>query len=99
MNVTISTVNYEVTVANADNFYKIFNLTDRSLNSLMGTGCFVNNYNGAPDYSSSAINLSSAIYIVFALLTMSNRSLTQSFLLSLSSSNWASLISLRPSTT
>jgi hypothetical protein len=76
MNVTISTVNYEVTVSNSESFYKVFNLTDRSLGSLVGTGCFVNNYNGSPNYSSAAISTSYQVYVVFALVIMSKYVIT-----------------------
>lgn len=51
MNVTISTVPYEITVSDSTAFYTVFNVTDRSVSSLSKTGCFINNYNGNPDYS------------------------------------------------
>ena len=54
MNVTISTLNYEVTVASENDFYTVFNLTDRSLDSLVKTGCFINNYSDSVDYTSQA---------------------------------------------
>ena len=53
MNVTITTTNYEITVSNANQFYTSFNTTDRTLASLQGMGCFINNYDNAPDYSSA----------------------------------------------
>ena len=70
LNVTISTVNYEVTVADSNAFYTVFNLTDRSLASLIGTGCFINNYNGNPDYAAGALSGSYQVYVVFAFLMM-----------------------------
>lgn len=76
MNVTISTVNYEVTVSNSFNFYTVFNVTDRSISSLVGTGCFINNYNSSPDYSSQAMKTSYQIYVVFGLIIMSNSWIT-----------------------
>lgn len=71
MNVTISTINYEITVASANGFYKSFNTTSKSLADLTGMGCFINNYNGGPDYSSSVVGSSSWLaYVVCALLTL-----------------------------
>ena len=70
MNVTISTVNYEVTVADSDAFFKVFNLSDRSLQSLIDTGCFINGYNNGPDYGSGALALTYQFYTIMGLLIM-----------------------------
>ena len=70
LNVTISTVNYEVTVADSTEFYKVFNVTDRSLSSLINTGCLVNTYNGNPDYTSGALASTFQIYVLSGILMM-----------------------------
>lgn len=70
LGVTISTTTYVVTVANSNDFYTVFNLTDRSITSLVNTGCFINSYNGNPDYSSKAINALHQVYVIFGLVTM-----------------------------
>jgi hypothetical protein len=71
MNVTISTVNYEITVSSANSFYSSFNLTDRSLASLVGMGCFINNYGSPPiDYTPIATSSSFYTYAVFSIVLM-----------------------------
>jgi hypothetical protein len=70
MNVTISTVNYEITVTSPDAFYKSFNVTDRSLGSLVSMGCFINNYQGSADYTAVAQASSFQIYVIFGLISM-----------------------------
>ena len=79
MNVTISTVNYEITVSNSNTFYTSFNLTDRSLNSLTNMGCFINQYGSSPtDYTPSAQATSYNYYVVFSIIIMGTSALTQS---------------------
>ena len=77
LNVTISTVNYEISTFSSTDFFKVFNVTDRSLASLVNTGCFINNYNGNPDYSSKALTTSYQIYVAFGFLIMSKHALIQ----------------------
>lgn len=72
MNVTISTINYEITVSNPYSFYSVFNLTDRSLNSLVSMGCFINTYTNSIDYTPKATSTSYSTYVVFSILLMSN---------------------------
>jgi hypothetical protein len=71
MNVTISTVNYEITVSSPTAFYSSFNLTDRSLSSLVAMGCFLNNY-GSPavDFTPIATSSNYYAYAVFAIILM-----------------------------
>lgn len=71
MNVTISTINYEITVSDSTTFYKSYNTTDRSLSSLINLGCFINNYNGNIDYSTSALSTSYRVYAAFSVIMMS----------------------------
>lgn len=79
MNVTISTVNYEITVSNSNTFYTSFNLTDRSLTSLVAMGCFINQYGSSPtDYTATAQANSYNYYVVFSIITMGTPSPTQS---------------------
>jgi hypothetical protein len=71
MNVTISTVNYEITVSDPNTFYKDFNLTDRSLNTLVNWGCFINSYtSGTTDYTSLASSSSYQVYLILGLVAM-----------------------------
>jgi hypothetical protein len=72
LNVSISTVNYEVTVSDFTAFANVFNVTDRSVSALERTGCFINNYNGGPDYSSKAMQSSYQIYLAFGLIVLGN---------------------------
>jgi hypothetical protein len=51
MNVTISTVRYEIVTQSSNDFYLAFNQTDTSLNSLLGMGCLINGYQGDGNYS------------------------------------------------
>lgn len=77
MNVTISTVNYEITVTNSNTFYTSFNLTDRSLNSLVSMGCFINQYGSlSTDYTSIAQNSGYNYYVVFSIIIMSTSLIT-----------------------
>jgi hypothetical protein len=71
MNVTVSTVNYEITVPSSNDFYKAFNLTDRTLNSLVNMGCFINGYtaNGV-DYTPRATSSAYFWYAVGGILLM-----------------------------
>jgi|688.fasta_scaffold135418_3 hypothetical protein len=71
MNVTISTVNYEITVSDSTTFYKSFNTTDRDIESLINLGCFINNYDSNTDYSSIAISSNYKIYAAFSVIMMS----------------------------
>lgn len=50
MNVTISTVNYEIITADSNTFYLTFNQTNKDLSNLKIIGCFINSYNGSKDY-------------------------------------------------
>jgi hypothetical protein len=50
MNVTISTINYEIITADSNTFYLTFNQTNKDLSNLISIGCFINNYNGTKDY-------------------------------------------------
>ena len=77
MNVTISTVNYEITVSSPNAFYVAFNLTDRSISSLQAMGCFVNQYGTLPtDYTAAALAPGYNYYVVFSIIVMSTRLLT-----------------------
>ena len=67
-NVTIWTLNYEITTADSSSFYKTFNLTDKSVGSLESTGCFINSYNGTADYAAVALKSSHSLYLVFGVL-------------------------------
>ena len=71
MNVTISTINYEITISDSNTFYKAFNVTDRSLSSLVNLGCFINNYDGNIDYSSIALSSNYKMYAAFSIIMMS----------------------------
>ena len=71
MNVTISTVNYEITIASSNAFYNAFNLTDRTLSSLINMGCFINNYpTGSVDYTSRASSASYSAYAICGIILM-----------------------------
>ena len=70
MNVTISTVPYEITVSDSNKFYTVFNVTNRSVSSLVNTGCFINNYNGNPDYSSGSMNSTYQVFVFFSFFAM-----------------------------
>lgn len=73
MNVTISTVNYEITVPSSNGFYKAFNLTDRTLSSLIDMGCFINNYSaGGVDYTPRATSSSYSAYVICGIILLSN---------------------------
>lgn len=76
MNVTISTVNYEITVTSADSFYKQFNVTDRSLSSLVSMGCYINNYKGSVDYTAVAQASSYSIYLIFGVISLGTDKMT-----------------------
>ncbi len=71
MNVTISTLNYEITITDSNTFYKAFNVTDRTLSSLVNLGCFINNHDGNIDYSSTALSSNYRMYAAFSVITMS----------------------------
>lgn len=51
-NVTIATVNYSIITTDSNKFQTTFNQTNKTLGSLEGLGCLINNYNGNPNYSS-----------------------------------------------
>jgi hypothetical protein len=71
MNVSISTINYEITVTSSNVFYSTFNLTDRTLNSLINMGCFINNYGTTSiDYTSVATTSSYSVYAAFSIILM-----------------------------
>ena len=70
MNVTISTVNYEITVTSPYNFYTTFNVTDRSLSTLIKMGCFINNYGNAIDFTSASSRPGFVAYLSFGLASM-----------------------------
>ncbi len=72
MNVTISTVNYEITVSDSNTFYTNFNVTDRSLNTLISMGCFINNYGSNKiDYTPTAKATSYNAFVVSSIIFMS----------------------------
>lgn len=71
LNVTISTVKYEITTSSSNNFYTEFNVTDRSVSALVNTGCFINNYQGSEmDYSSKAMTTQHQVYVAFGFILM-----------------------------
>ncbi len=77
MNVTISTVNYEITISSSNDFYKSFNLTDRTLNSLVNMGCFINDYTAdGVDYSPRATTSSYIGYVVGGIILMRRYAIT-----------------------
>ena len=48
---TVGTSNYTVTTTSTTNFFTSFNTTNKTVESIVGLGCFIDNYNGGPVYS------------------------------------------------
>jgi hypothetical protein len=78
INVTVSTLPYELTVSSSTTFYTSFNVTDRSVSALIGLGCFVNKAGGT-DYSAIAMASSYRSYIIMALFAMGKLIIIQRF--------------------
>jgi hypothetical protein len=67
MNITLSTVDYEITVSSSNSFYTSFNLTSSTLSSLQQLGCFINNFNNGPDYTSIATSSKWTAYVAMSI--------------------------------
>lgn len=72
VNVTISTVKYEIISADVGEFYLKFNQTSRVYSDLVNMGCLINSYNNNSDYDYSQFVSSSSfkwlLYLLAGLL-------------------------------
>lgn len=72
VNVTISTVKYEIISADVGQFYLTFNQTGRVYSDLVNMGCLINSYNNNNDYDYSQFVSSTSykwlIYLIGGLL-------------------------------
>ena len=50
LNITISTIKYQITTSSSQNFYLSFNQTSKTLTNLVDMGCFINDLNGNTDF-------------------------------------------------
>lgn len=75
LNVTIATTNYTITTTSTNSFFTSFNTTNKTVDALTtGLGCFVDNLNGAPQYSDKIYDSSPEWigYLIGALFGMAS---------------------------